>query len=121
MTKLRNIEQARSQDFAQGGGGGGGASKVPLPERSKGSFSSVERAPFLSADLHRGPLNVHGALWSFREGLVALRTSKLSENCASRGLVGLFGALRAPKRALLASRGGGAAAPAAPPLATCLI
>ena len=52
MTKLRNIEQARSQDFAQGGGGGGGASKGPLPERSKGPFSSVERAPFLSADLH---------------------------------------------------------------------
>ena len=58
--------QARSQDFAQGGGGG--ASKGPLPERSKGPFSSVERVPFPSADLHRGPLNVHGALWSFREG-----------------------------------------------------
>ena len=49
---------------------------------------------------------------------MALRTSKLSKNCASRGLVGPFRrAARAPKRALLASRGGGgAAAPPPPPL-----
>ena len=44
----RAREQARSQDFAQGGGGG--ASKGPLPERSKGPFSSVERAPFPSVE-----------------------------------------------------------------------
>ena len=52
--------------------------------------------------------------------LVALRTSKLSKNCASRGLVGPF------RRAARAEKGppglqGGAAVPAAPPpLATCL-
>ena len=46
---------------------------------------------------------------------MALRTSKLSKNCASRGLVGPF------RRAARAEKGppglqGGAAAPAAPPL-----
>ena len=46
--------------------------------------------------------------------LVALRTSKLSKNCASRGLVGPF------RRAARAEKGppglqGGAAVPAAPP------
>ena len=50
--------------------------------------------------------------------LVALRTSKLSKNCASRGLVGPFRrAARAEKGppGLQGGGGGGAAAPAAPP------
>ena len=49
---------------------------------------------------------------------MALRTSKLSKNCASRGLIGPH----RPKRALLASRGagGGGGRPRRPPLATCL-
>ena len=53
---------------------------------------------------------------------MALRTSKLSKNCASRGLVGPFRrAARAEKGPPgLQGGGGGAAAPAAPPLATCL-
>ena len=53
---------------------------------------------------------------------MALRTSKLSKNCASRGLVGPFRrAARAEKGPPgLQGGGGGAAAPATPPLATCL-
>ena len=44
--------------------------------------------------------------------LVALRTSKLSKNCASRGLVGPF--RRAARKGPSWSPGGGGAAPAAP-------
>ena len=48
--------------------------------------------------------------------LVALRTSKLSKNCASRGLVDPFRrAARAEKGPRPPGGGGGAAAPAAPP------
>ena len=48
--------------------------------------------------------------------LVALRTSKLSKNCASRGLVGPFRrAARAEKGPPGLQGGGGAAVPAAPP------
>ena len=43
--------QARSQDFAQGGGGR--HLKGPLPERSKGPFPSVQRAP---SRAFKGPL-----------------------------------------------------------------
>ena len=47
---------------------------------------------------------------------MALRTSKLSKNCASRGLVGPFRrAARAEKGPPGLQGGGGAAAPAAPP------
>ena len=54
---------------------------------------------------------------------MALRTSKLSKNCASRGLVGPFRrAARAEKGPPGLQGGGGAAAPAAPPpLTTCLV
>ena len=54
--------------------------------------------------------------------LVALRTSKLSKNCASRGLVGPFRrAARAEKdNPGLQGGGGGGRPPPPPPLATCL-
>ena len=125
------MRQARSQDFAQGGGGGG-ASKGPLPERSKGPFSSVERAPFRAlkgphSRALKGPSRTDekvgykggecskvGASGLSERALVALRTSKLSKNCASRGLVGPF------RRAARAEKGppglqGGRPPPAAPP------
>ena len=55
--------------------------------------------------------------------LVALRTSKLSKNCASRGLVGPFRrAARAEKGppGLQGGGGGGGCPRRLPPLATCL-
>ena len=54
--------------------------------------------------------------------LVALRTSKLSKNCASRGLVDPFRrAQRAEKGPPGLQGGGGRPPPPPPPLATCLV
>ena len=53
---------------------------------------------------------------------MALRTSKLSKNCASRGLVGPFRrAARAEKGPPGLQGGGGGGRPRRPPLATCLL
>ena len=103
--------------------GGGGRRLERAPSRAfKGPLlepSDSTKGPFQSNQ--GGPLTCTGALWTSmgpsglsERALVALRTSKLSKNCASRGLVGPF------RRAARAEKGppglqGGRLPPPPPP------